>query len=153
MGNITMKKILIASLVASAFVPVTFATPAFAEDYEAGDFCSSNNRNISFALTNLQEGEDSAELEGTRTAAGNVWGIYQAYSGEVTADCTATNTKSGTTVPGQSVTGVVIDEGGPVGDPYEVKVCQNTGQAPGTAVTSEGTALGFTQAQCEALTA
>jgi hypothetical protein len=122
MGKITMKKILIASLVASAFVPVTFATPAFAEDYEAGDFCSSNNRNISFSLSNVEAGPTEYEIESVNVAgsSGNVKAVVQAYSGPVTADCDATNTKSGNPVPGQGQTGVVISEGGDaIGDPVE----------------------------------
>jgi hypothetical protein len=152
MGNITMKKILIASLVATAFVPVTFATPAFAEDPDLS-LCTSNNRNIEFDAVTYQGDEVTEFGDAARSGQSqNVFVKVTVRSGPVLQDCNATNTRSGNPVPGQSSTGIVLDPGGEIIDEYEVKVCQNVGQT-GTAVTSEGTAMGYSQAQCETLTA
>jgi hypothetical protein len=153
MGNITMKKILIASLVASAFVPVTFATPALALDGD-DSLCSSPNRNIVWQ-TETYGGDDIEEVgEPTRSGgSGNVFVQVTVKSGPTYQDCNATNVKSGNPVPGQSETGILVDAGGEVIDEYSVRVCAQ-GTGPGTtSVTSDGIAMGFSQAQCEALTA
>jgi hypothetical protein len=140
------------ALVAASFAPVTFATPAFAEDGDSS-LCSSPNKNIIWQ-TETYGGEDVTEV-GTAKEAGNSGNVFvhvTIKSGPTYQDCNAYNTKSGNAVPGQNETGILVDAGGDVIDEYDVKVCQNIAQT-GTVVTADGTAMGFTQAQCEALTA